>query len=58
MITDLELEDEQVRLGRLDFAVRSYLAHLWAFEQGSTQDGRFVEYWRDQMTELTGDDDE
>jgi hypothetical protein len=48
--------DEIVRLTHLDEAVRSYLSHLWAFEQGAELDGTFVEYWREQLERLTDDD--
>ena len=52
------LDQELDRLMHLDEAVRSYLSHLWAFEQGSDHDALFVEHWRDEMARLTGDDDD
>jgi hypothetical protein len=48
-------ERELDRLMQVDEAVRSYLSHLWAYEQGSEHDGTFVEYWRDQLSTLTED---
>jgi hypothetical protein len=53
----MTLDEELARLTELDEAVRSYLSHLWAFEQGAEHDGTFVEYWRDEMARLTGEDD-
>jgi hypothetical protein len=48
-----ELDAELERLSDLDMAVRNYLAHLAAFEQGAEQDGTFVDYWRDELEMLT-----
>jgi len=46
-------EAEMNRLSELDMAVRNYLSHLAAFEQGAEHDGAFVEHWRDQLEMLT-----
>jgi hypothetical protein len=48
-----DFEAEMNRLVELDMAVRCYLSHLAAFEQGSEHDGRPVEYWREQLELLT-----
>ena len=48
-----EFEAEMNRLSELDMAVRNYLSHLYAFEQGSEQDGAFVEHWLEQLDALT-----
>ena len=48
-----EFADEMKRLNDLDDAVRIYLSHLAAFEQGAEQDGRYVDYWRDELERLT-----
>ena len=50
------LDAELARLMEVDEAVRSYLSHLWAFEQGAELDGTFVEYWREQLERLTDDE--
>ena len=50
-MTDFEAEME--RLTDLDMAVRNYLAHLAAFEQGAEQDETFVDYWRNELEMLT-----
>ena len=52
----MSLDTELARLTELDDAVRSYLSHLWAFEQGAELDGTFVDYWREQLERLTDDD--
>ena len=49
----MEFEAEMNRMVELDMAVRSYLSHLAAFEQGAEHDGAYVEYWRDQLEMLT-----
>jgi hypothetical protein len=49
------LDAELQRLTDLDHAVRNYLSHLAAYEQGADYDGTYVEYWRDQMAGLTDD---
>jgi hypothetical protein len=48
-----EFEAEMQRMVELDMAVRMYLSHLAAFEQGAEHDGAFVEHWREQMELLT-----
>jgi len=48
-----ELDAELARLSDLDMAVRNYLSHLYAFEQGAEQDGVFVDHWREQLDLLT-----
>jgi len=48
-----ELDIEMQRLSDLDMAVRSYLSHLYAFEQGAEHDERPMTYWRDQLEVLT-----
>ncbi len=48
-----DFEDEMNRLTELDTAVRNYLSHLYAFEQGAEHDGAFVEHWREQLDLLT-----
>jgi hypothetical protein len=48
-----ELDAELQRLSDLDMAVRNYLSHLYAFEQGSEHDGAHADYWREQMDCLT-----
>ena len=52
------LDRELDRLMHLDEAVRAYLSHVWACEQGADDDGTSADYWRDEMARLTGDDDE
>jgi hypothetical protein len=49
----MEFETEMNRMVELDMAVRNYLSHLAAFEQGAEQDGWLVEHWRDQLEMLT-----
>ena len=49
----MEFEAEMNRLSELDMAVRNYLSHLAAFEQGAVHDGRPMEYWREQLEVLT-----
>lgn len=56
-MTDRLAEDLQ-RLMDLDQAVRNYLSHLWAFEQGSQQDDWPLQYWRGEMQRLTEDTDD
>ncbi len=51
-----ELDAEMERLGELDMAVRMYLSHLYAFEQGAEDDGPLVEHWREQLELLTSDE--
>ena len=48
-----EFEAEMNRLTELDTAVRNYLSHLYAFEQGAEDDGAGLEYWREQLDMLT-----
>jgi hypothetical protein len=48
-----DFDIEMRRLSDLDEAVRSYLSHLYAFEQGAVHDGRPMEYWREQLEVLT-----
>jgi hypothetical protein len=48
-----DFEAEMDRLIELDMAVRNYLAHLAAFEQGAEQDETFLQYWRDELEMLT-----
>ena len=55
---DSPADDEQHRLAQLDFAVRNYLSHVWACEQGADDDGTSADYWRDEMARLTGGNDE
>lgn len=47
------LDAELNRLGDLDMAVRQYLAHLAAFEQGAVDDAPDLDYWREQLELLT-----
>lgn len=49
----MTLDSELARLMEVDEAVRNYLSHLWAYEQGAELDGTFVEYWREQLEKLT-----
>ena len=49
----MEFEAEMNRLSELDMAVRSYLSHLAAFEQGSEQDKWLAEFWREEIEVLT-----
>lgn len=48
-----DLDAELHRLGDLDMAVRNYLSHLYAFEQGAEHDETPMLYWRDKLEELT-----
>ena len=48
-----DLDAELHRLGELDLAVRSYLSHLYAFEQGAEHDEAPMTYWREQLEVLT-----
>jgi hypothetical protein len=50
------LDAELDRLMQVDNAIRCYLSHLWAFEQGAEEDGTFVEYWREELERLTNDE--
>lgn len=47
-----DLDAELQRFADLDFAVRNYLSHLWAFEQGE-MDEAGLDYWRDRLGDLT-----
>jgi hypothetical protein len=49
------LDDELQRLMDLDNAVRNYLSHLAAVEQGADDDEAPCDYWREQMQLLTID---
>ena len=51
-----EFEAEMNRLSELDMAVRSYLSHLYAFEQGAQHDETPMLYWREQLDTLTSDE--
>ena len=48
-----EFEAEMQRLADLDMAVRNYLSHLAAFEQGADVDPGPLENWREQLDLLT-----
>jgi hypothetical protein len=48
-----ELDAELNRLTELDMAVRCYLSHLAAVEQGSQNDLWPLEHWREQLELLT-----
>ncbi len=48
-----ELDVEMQRLSDLDMAVRNYLSHLYAVEQGADEDSGSVDYWRDRLEMLT-----
>ena len=48
-----EFETEMQRLLLVDDAVRIYLSHLAAFEQGAEHDGSYVEHWRGELERLT-----
>ena len=48
-----EFEAEMRRMLDLDMAVRNYLSHLYAFEQGAVHDETPMLYWREQMDLLT-----
>ena len=45
--------DRLVHLERVEHAVRMYLAHLHAVEQGDQDDGFSVEDWRLELERLT-----
>ena len=47
------MDTELHRLADLDMAVRNYLSHLAAYEQGAEHDGPFVDHWREQLELLT-----
>jgi hypothetical protein len=49
------LDVELQRLMDVDQAVRSYLSHLWAFEQGAEDDEGLLDYWRGELERLTDD---
>jgi hypothetical protein len=51
----MSLDSELARLMEVDEAVRCYLSHLWAYEQGAEHDGTFVEHWRAELERLTDD---
>lgn len=51
-----EFEAEMERMSELDAAVRNYLSHLYAFEQGATHDETPMLYWRDKLETLTSDE--
>jgi hypothetical protein len=46
-------EAEMQRMLDLDMAVRNYLSHLYAFEQGAVHDEVPMMYWREQLEVLT-----
>ena len=48
-----DFEAEMQRLSDLDMAVRNYLSHLAAFEQGAEHDETPMQYWRDELEMLT-----
>jgi len=48
-----EFDVEMQRLSDLDMAVRNYLSHLYAVEQGAEQEHGLVDYWRDRLEMLT-----
>ena len=48
-----EFDIEMQRMVDLDMAVRNYLSHLYAHEQGAEHDGAFVDFWREQLEMLT-----
>jgi hypothetical protein len=48
-----EFDIEMQRMLDLDMAVRNYLSHLYAFEQGAVHDERPMMYWREQLELLT-----
>jgi hypothetical protein len=49
------LDQELARLQDLDCAVRCYLSHLYAFEQGADQDLDLLDHWRTELQRLTDD---
>ena len=48
-----DFDIEMQRMLDLDMAVRNYLSHLYAVEQGSQHDQVPMEHWREQMDLLT-----
>jgi hypothetical protein len=48
-----DFEAEMARMVELDMAVRNYLSHLAAFEQGAEHDESPMLYWRDELEMLT-----
>jgi len=48
-----ELDAELARLSDLDMAVRNYLSHLAAVEQGAQEDLLPLDTWRAEMHRLT-----
>ena len=48
-----DFEAEMARMVELDMAVRNYLSHLAAFEQGAEHDETPMLYWRDELEMLT-----
>jgi hypothetical protein len=48
-----EIDGELCRFAELDMAVRNYLSHLAAFEQGAVQDAGPLEHWREELEALT-----
>jgi hypothetical protein len=53
MMSDFEYEMQ--RLLELDTAVRMYLSHLWAVEQGVEEDAGVIDRLRDELGRLTED---
>jgi len=51
-----EFEAEMQRMSELDAAVRNYLSHLYAFEQGAEHDETPMRYWLEKMETLTSDE--
>jgi hypothetical protein len=47
------LDEMLTRLTDLDCAVRCYLSHLYAIEQGAESDEELLDYWRSEMERLT-----
>ena len=48
-----DFDIEMQRMVDLDMAVRQYLSHLYAFEQGVVEDAPGLDYWREQLEMLT-----
>jgi hypothetical protein len=48
-----DLDTELQRLMDVDNAVRNYLSHLYAVEQGAEEEHGLVDYWRDTLERLT-----
>ena len=48
-----QFESEMQRLADLDMAVRNYLSHAFAFEQGAEADEVPMMHWREQLEILT-----